>query len=471
LPGFASWRTRNGGIVTARWRAFLLWGRIRDHKIPDQRSKHVDQNMSAQTRFATAIIGGGPAGALAGALLAEGGKEVLLFDEKLAWEKPCGGGITHKALQQYPFLADARNEINLVEQCELMSPSGQRVRFHMQHPVAIFSRLALNGLLLERAQCAGTDVDGHADVRVDVRQERVTRISGGAEDWRLITPQGEYRARYLILAAGARNPFRAQFFSPISPSDLMVTAGYFIPIPSHCHSHSHSYSSPGDRSLMQIQFLKGITGYIWVFPRADHVSAGIAGKMGETSTAELRRVLEKWLEENGFHFDGAQFYSHILPSFRTQTFETLEVCGEGWAMIGDSAGLVDPITGEGLYYALRSAELCAGALLSLRPDEYRALLQKEVLAELKLAARVSQRFYSGQIFGDSVLEQMVSLTARSASFRELMSDLFAGIQGYRDLRARMYRILPTVMAEALLRWPWNKRSSGESGFATDPLAE
>jgi flavin-dependent dehydrogenase len=238
----------------------------------------------------------------------------------------------------------------------------------------------------------------------------------------------------------------------------MVTAGYFI---------------PGRRSLMQIQFLKGITGYIWVFPRLDHASAGIAAKMGEISTAELRRILEKWLEINDFHFDGARFYSHILPSFRAQTFETLEVCGDGWAMIGDSAGLVDPITGEGLYYALRSAELCAGALLAGEPERYRSLLRDEVLAELKLAARVSQRFYSGQIFGDSVLERMVSLTAQSASFRDLMSDLFAGIQGYRDLRARMYRILPSVMAEGLagtLRWPWADSRDG-SRFATDPFAE
>jgi flavin-dependent dehydrogenase len=391
-----------------------------------------------------AIVGGGPAGALAAALLADSGRHVLLFDEKLAWEKPCGGGLTHKALRQYPFLADAGRESNPVEHCELISPSGQRVRFHMQYPVAIFSRLALNGLLLERARRGG----------VDVRHERVTRIERASGDWQLVTPEHEYKASYLMLAAGARNPFRSQFLPPIPPGDLMVTAGYFI---------------PGHRSLMQIQFLKGITGYIWVFPRLDHASAGIAAKMGEISAAELRRILEKWLEKNGFHFDGARFYSHILPSFRAQTFETLEVCGDGWAMIGDSAGLVDPITGEGLYYALRSAELCAGALLAGEPDRYRSLLRDEVLAELKLAARVSQRFYSGQIFGDSVLERMVSLTAQSASFRDLMSDLFAGIQGYRDLRARMYRILPSVMAEGLagtLRWPW-----ADSRFAADPFAE
>jgi flavin-dependent dehydrogenase len=406
-----------------------------------------------------AIVGGGPAGALAAALLAEGGRHVLLFDEKLAWEKPCGGGITHKALQQYPFLANAGSESNPVEHCELINPSGQRVRFHMQHPVAIFSRLTLNGLLLERARRAGTgtgtDIDARVGAGVDIRQERVTRIAGTSGDWRLITPQREYHASCLVIAAGARNPFRSQFLPPISPSDLMVTAGYFI---------------PGRSSLMRIQFLKGITGYIWVFPRADHVSAGIAGKMGETSAAELRRMLERWLEQNGFSLDGARFYSHILPSFRAQTFETLEVCGEGWAMVGDSAGLVDPITGEGLYYALRSAGLCAGALLAGRLDEYRALLKEEVLAELKLAARVSQRFYSGEIFGGSVLERMVSLTAQSASFRELMSDLFAGIQGYRDLRSRLYRILPAVMAEGLagtLGWSWNKSAK----FATDPFAE
>jgi flavin-dependent dehydrogenase len=403
---------------------------------------------------------------MAGALLAAEGRDVVLFDEKLAWEKPCGGGLTHKALQRYPFLADAGGESNpvksnpvksnRVEQCELISPSGRRVCFHLRYPVAIFSRLALNRMLLARARRSG----------VELRQERVTRIArtgkGEDKDWQLVTPQHEYRASYVMLAAGARNSFRSQFFSPISPPDLMVTAGYFI---------------PGRSSRIQIQFLKGITGYLWVFPRVDHVSAGITGKMGETSTLELRRTLEHWLEgewlkQRGLRLDGARFYSHILPSLRPQTFETLEVCGKDWAMIGDNAGLVDPITGEGLYYALRSAELCAGALLAGRPEDYRPLLEEEVLPELKLAARVSERFYRGQVFGDSVLEQMVSLTARSASFRDLMSDLFAGIQGYRDLRARLYRILPAVMAEGLagtLSLPWN-RSSG-SRFASEPVSE
>ncbi|PYX27600.1 MAG: NAD(P)/FAD-dependent oxidoreductase [Acidobacteria bacterium] len=374
--------------------------------------------------FPIAIVGGGPAGALAGELLAASGKKVLLFDEKLAWEKPCGGGLTHKALAQYPFLSEARTDSNFIRQCELRSPSGRSARFELRHPLAIFSRLELNGLLLERARRSGAQL----------RKERVTKVAGENGAWQLTTTYGEYRAGHLVLAAGARNPFRAQFLSAISPDDLMVTAGYFI---------------PGQSSLVQIQFLKEITGYIWVFPRPDHLSAGIAAKMGETTTAELRRRLELWLGENHFNLEGARFYSHILPAFRSQTLEEMEVCGDGWTMIGDSAGLVDPITGEGLYYALRSAELCAGALLAGDPTQYRVQLGEEVISELKLAARVSQRFYTGQIFGESILERMVALTEQSESIRGLMSDLFAGMQSYRDLRSRLLRAIPSLMLSGL----------------------
>jgi flavin-dependent dehydrogenase len=396
-----------------------------------------------QTQFPIAIVGGGPAGAFAASLLAASARQVLLFDEKLAWEKPCGGGLTHRALEQYPFLGEAQAERNSVQHCELIGPSGRRVRFHLRYPLAIFSRFVLNGLLLERARNAGAEI----------HQERVIRISGSASDWRLTTSRGEYRAGYLVLAAGARDPFRAQFTSTFSPDDLMITAGYYI---------------PERRSLVQIQFLQGIAGYIWVFPRPDHLSAGIVGRLGALSTAELRHRLEDWLEENGFRLEGARFFSHILPALRAQTLQELRVCGEGWAAIGDSAGLVDPITGEGLYYALRSAELYALALRAGNPSAYAAALDDDVLPELTLAARVSRHFYSGHVLGESVVERVVSLTQQNESIRGLMSDLFAGIQGYRDLRSRLYRSLPALLAEGLagtLRLP----RSGS--LATHPFAE
>lgn len=86
-----------------------------------------------------AMIGGGPAGAFAAAELARAGREVFLFDEKMAWEKPCGGGLTDKALARWPFLRDAQVDRNWIGDCELIAPSGRRVRFALERQIAIFS--------------------------------------------------------------------------------------------------------------------------------------------------------------------------------------------------------------------------------------------------------------------------------------------------------------------------------------------
>ena len=369
------------------------------------------------------VIGGGPAGSSAAAQLARGGHKVLLFDEKLAWEKPCGGGITDKALVRYEYLRDAGVERNWVNRCELISPAGRRVIFDLGRPVAIFSRRVLNGFLLDRAQSAG----------VEVLHQRVTAIVGNAGSWRLRTQTDEISVGFVVLATGARNPFRAQFSRAFSPGDLMATAGYYI---------------PGSTGYMKIQFLSGLHGYIWIFPRSDHFSAGICGRMGEQSTAELRRMLEHNLTDTGLDYTAGTFYSHLLPSLRLSTLRHAAVCGDGWAAIGDAAGFTDPITGEGLYYALRSAELLADTILGGNASSYRDRLRKDFLPELEMAARVADRFFTGSWMGEAVTERMVQFTANSPKFQHLMCDMFAGSQGYVTLRQRLYRSLPRMVAES-----------------------
>ena len=102
-----------------------------------------------------AIVGGGPSGAMCGEQLARAGHKVQIFDERLAWEKPCGGGLTHKAVQCFPFLLDNPYPKKLVRNVELISSNDQRANLEMTHPIVIYSRRVLNGLLLERARAAG----------------------------------------------------------------------------------------------------------------------------------------------------------------------------------------------------------------------------------------------------------------------------------------------------------------------------
>jgi geranylgeranyl diphosphate/geranylgeranyl-bacteriochlorophyllide a reductase len=378
-----------------------------------------------------AIVGGGPAGAFAAAEFARAGREVLLFDEKLAWEKPCGGGITDKALSRWHFLRDAEIERNWVDRCELISSSGRRAAFRLDRQVAIFSRVKLNGLLLDRAQEAGAEL----------LHERVLRIEGEAGEWSINTSASTYTANFVVLAAGARTSLRSQFSAPLGPENFMVAAGYYI---------------PGNHHTVQIKFRKALHGYIWIFPRADHFSAGICGRMKGKSTAELRRILEDSLPEFGLNLNGASFYAHIIPSLTPGSLRNSQFSGDGWAMIGDAAGFVDAITGEGLYYAFRSAELLSNAVLANAPEQYPALVRSDFLGELEQAARIADRFYAGEWMGGSVVERMIQLTGRSPQFRKLMRDLFSGSQEYSDLRERLYRSLPRIAAEALVSTLWSK---------------
>ncbi|MBI3695309.1 MAG: FAD-dependent monooxygenase, partial [Acidobacteria bacterium] len=90
-----------------------------------------------------AIIGGGPAGAFAGESLAGAGLAVTIIDEKLAWEKPCGGALTAKALEQYPFLASGEAPKRFVDRAVLVASSGARACLRLRRPIAIYSRQVL----------------------------------------------------------------------------------------------------------------------------------------------------------------------------------------------------------------------------------------------------------------------------------------------------------------------------------------
>ena len=160
-----------------------------------------------------AIVGGGPAGAFAGELLAEAGFRVTILDEKLAWEKPCGGGLTAKALEQYPFLANGDAPKRFVDQAVLVASNGARTSLRLRRPLAIYSRQVLNGLLLDRACRSGASLI----------RDRVLSAEAHGGAWQLRGKQGGYAAEFCVIAAGARNPLR-QLGTELGPQDAYVAS-------------------------------------------------------------------------------------------------------------------------------------------------------------------------------------------------------------------------------------------------------
>jgi hypothetical protein len=91
-----------------------------------------------------AVLGGGPSGAFAAEKLAAAGVETIVIDEKLAWEKPCGGGLTWKAYSQYPFLTDSSTAKKVVTDSVLTAPGSAPARLKLDRPILIYSRYDLN---------------------------------------------------------------------------------------------------------------------------------------------------------------------------------------------------------------------------------------------------------------------------------------------------------------------------------------
>src|SRR5271165_543461 len=218
-----------------------------------------------------AVLGGGPAGSFAAERLARAGLDTVILDEKLAWEKPCGGGITFKAYHEYPFLKENNTPKKEVTETFLCDPRAGAVRLGLTQPLIIYSRVDLNQMLLDRAGQAGAQIE----------KTRVLGLDRKDRGWTIRTRNGSFDADFCVIATGARNPLRA-VGTEWRPADTMYALGYYVP-----SSQNH----------IDIQFLPNLEGYIWVFPRCGHLSVGICGK-GQPAQA-LRARLEQYMLQKG----------------------------------------------------------------------------------------------------------------------------------------------------------------------------
>jgi len=362
-----------------------------------------------------AVLGGGPAGAVAAERLAAAGVRVTIIDEKLAWEKPCGGGITYKAYSRYPFLIDNATPKNSISETCLSDSGGAAATMRLSQPLLIYSRMDLNRMLLARAERSGAEIS----------KDRVLAVKREGERWRVQTKAGKLDADFCVVATGARNSLR-DFGTEYSASHTMYALGYYVP-----RMQRH----------IDIRFFQFLEGYIWIFPRCDHLSVGICGK-GEPAHM-LRRRLERFMEERGLPVKGSTFFGHMIPALEKPSWPRNRVAGTGWMAAGDAAGLVDPVTGEGLYYAVRSGDLASRILLdetvspAQRESAYRAALKQDFLEELSFGSGLAKRFFFKRFLFSSVPARMIEFMQRSPRLSEIVQDLFAGTQSYLELKKRL----------------------------------
>ncbi len=385
-----------------------------------------------------AIVGAGPAGAHLAALLNKNGCEVLLFDAReQPWEKPCGGGVTTKALREFDFLRSHNAERQLVSTVRVIGASGREVSVQPKADFAIYSRAELDRLMRKRAIDAGARF----------LCARVARIAQSASKWELMTQDGAlHTCDFLVGADGATSKLRPKLGVEFQPRDFFYGLGWHI---------KTDNAADWDATRVDIKYLRSGTGYLWAFPRTDHISYGIAAKYQERTPAQLKAELLDLIQlqlpavaheiKTAAHHSTlhTSFYGAMIPSLEVESWDRLQVSGANWALIGDAAGFVDPLTGEGIYYAIKSAELLAEAILT-RAKDYEALWRAEFGDEMRRAAHMIPRFYRGTFAGQPFTERVIQFARHHRGVRDTMNDLIAGDQSYVGLKRRLFRSLLTI---------------------------
>jgi len=395
------------------------------------------------THFDLLIVGAGPAGSFAAELLAKGGARVALFDGRPEGEpKACGGGVTAKALKAWPQLLNAAGRT--INELDLYSPSSKKLHLELDEPFAIYSRIAFDCYLRDRARDAGAQI-----ISEKISARKVKRNEAG---WRLKADTGsEWTGSVLIGADGANSGIAKMLAGKLPLSDMEVAFGYRAPLPSNG-------STPA-----VVAFLPGWVGYAWAFPRPDHISFGIATTQDAFEHAPLDDLLWQFMigyyhqcegakvkfwrvdKDNGktAHIRAnlnstAERYAARIPGLAAETLDQRLVCGDDWALLGDAAGFADPVTGEGIYYALRSAELFAEAYLSGELRSYEVKWRADFGAELRRAAQMRRRFY-GNFWGAPFTERMIEFARGHRGVKRVLGDLVAGEQGYVDLKKKLVK--------------------------------
>ncbi len=400
--------------------------------------------LTASEIYDVLIVGAGPAGSFAAERLARSGVRVAVFDGRPADEaKACGGGVTSKALKAWPFLLEAFGRT--VDEVEMYAPTGSSVRLKLREPFAIYSRRALDSYLLNRARQAGANI---FNGRVSA-----SKNDGEKESWTVRERGGAvWRGRVLVAADGANSAIARRLAGALPKSEMEVAFGYRAPLP-----------RAGEAATV-IAFLPGWAGYAWAFPRLDHLSFGIATSQDAFDHPTLDHLLWNfmvgyyrvrddksatiWATVGGGARDAAveeklratsERYAARIPGLAPETLRTRRTAGEDWALVGDAAGFADPVTGEGIFYALRSAELFAGAYLEEgRVEVYEQRWRADFGRELCRASEMRHRFY-GSFFGAPFTSRMIDFARVHPGIRRTMCELVAGDQGYVDLKRTLAR--------------------------------
>ena len=324
------------------------------------------------------VVGAGPAGSTAARGIAAGGGRVLLLDRaKFPRDKPCGGGVTVRCAELLPFSIDPVVE-DVVSRARLRVRDGRDVERDAGGVLMYMTqRRRLDAFLVDRAQEQGAEFRDGQTV-TDVR-----RIADGT--YEVATRDERHTARVVIGADGANGVVGNRLGYASIPDGAAALEGN-IAFPEGVPARFKG------KVVLNFGYVPG--GYGWVFPKGDHVNVGVGG-WKHAAGPRLRAALNHLCRLYGLDPASVEgLRGHTLP----MAAPGMTIAALGSAVIGDAAGLVDPLSGEGIYAALASGTAIAPAVTDFLAgvtgglEGYQSTMERELLPENRTSAALLEIF-------------------------------------------------------------------------------
>ncbi|HLO85883.1 MAG TPA: geranylgeranyl reductase family protein [Nostocaceae cyanobacterium] len=364
------------------------------------------------------IVGAGPAGGTAAYHLAKKGRSVLVLEkEPLPRYKPCGGGVSPAIAQWFDF--DFSPAISLkAESIRFTWKLGDPVeaKIAAKEPVWLVQRDVFDHFLMQQAQQQGAKLQDNTEV---------TGIEFKSDRWQVNTVNGPVEGRYLIAADGAKGPMSKWLGFKEFKRRLAGALEAEIP------------ANVANKSTIHFEFGLVKNGYIWNFPKANTYSIG-AGTFIGGETQDFKKVLDEYAKSFNIDLTTSKQFTHPLCLWDgNQKLHT-----QNAVLAGETAGVVDPMTAEGIRPSIFSGLLAASAINDALSGDINALekyteaLTEQWGSEMAWAQKLAGAFYRFPGIGYKV-------GVKRPSGAQLMSKVLCGELRYGDVAGRaLKRLIP-----------------------------
>ena len=414
-------------------------------------------------RYDIAIVGGGPAGAMAGINLIGSGLRVVILDRsRFPRLKPCGGGISCRVFKRFRYLETVLRSVptHFVSTVMFESPYGAVAEIKAPQPLyAMVRRVEFDHALLDHCKLGG----------IDVRESMtVSRIALNEDGVNLTCSSGEEFVADLVIGADGVNSavaVQTQLRGPWHASQLAIDGT----------EESLLFDVNVRQDTMYIYYgMHGGYGYGYVFPKTCHVNFGVGYSLdyckrniSDKPYDQHLRFLEQ-LQQVGVISGKSQrqnFHAYVLPWAGPME----KISANRVLLAGDAAGFVNGFTAEGIYYAMLSGEHAGKTALEAVKSRnfsakflrrYDAACETEVGRELRNSIMIQKRLLSNH----KLIHSIVRIASRNQAMRTLLTRFVVGELSYEETKKRaMVEALPGYLsykaAKLWLEWKtWAARS-------------